>query len=302
MITRSVPAPVPVPVIDAHAIPVPLPDWTGRVVVLAGHDAHRTPVVLRRFLDTAAHVVLVSADVEASSRLRAQVQDERPMASIGLLACDADGGDGDQRVVRLGRRLAAIHPRVDVLVHSASLVEGTSHRSDPDMSPRARSAYALTTALAPALHASDQPRIVTVVGDEPVPTDPDRPAGQADPALGPLGFGLELHRRLREGDSHVTSIVADPGDLLQGGTVGPSAGVGPLMRRFAQHRASYGPVPEVRAAVDAEVGSGDVVAHSSRAHVYDSVDRGTCPDRSRAWEVLRSRLDTCPNALVDGTS
>lgn len=250
-----------------------IPNQSGRVVVLVGPHGPEGLATARVFAERGAHVVLVSASMEALIEVRTELLAEFPSAGVGIAAINEATAAA---ATSAAQSVLAVHPRIDLLINNACpllAVGAPSLDSVPAIDFPASGHFAFTAALMPGLVASPSARIVTVTPrsderDGHPDIDPATPVEVAqdvvvDPSLSDqtislLDFPLELHRRLVAAGSHVQSLAVDPGRDSDTVVSMLDRTAGGLSRRYDRYRATRRAAPHLQAATDPSARGGEL--------------------------------------------
>ncbi|MEU5566770.1 oxidoreductase [Micromonospora musae] len=249
-----------------------IPDLSGRTFVVTGASSGLGLVTTRALVTHGAHVVLAVRDEEKG---RAAVTSLAGAHGAGWEVRRLDLADLDS-VRDFADRMHASHDRVDVLVNNAGTMATPYARTpqghEVQFATNHLGHFALTGLLLDLLLAGRDPRVVTVTSVNHrrarLPSNTARrysPMGVYNSSkLANAIFGWELHRRLRDADNPVRSILAHPGYTatnLQFGatTAGWRFVLGRLGNPLLAQPADRGALPQLFAATDPAARSGQLV-------------------------------------------
>lgn len=261
--------------------PADIPNLSGRVAVVTGANGGLGLETARELARAGAHVVMAARNQGKAESARQQISEDVPQARLEVVPLDL----GSLASVReAASTIGTAHPRIDILVNNAGVMavpEGrTADGFETQLGTNHLGHFALTALLMPSLARADAARVVSVTSTARHigrPIDPANPHldGKYTPwgaygqsKLANLYFALELHRRLQQAGSAVSSLVAHPGlsdTDLQATSVRESSGG--LSQRFFENLASltgmsaaHGARPSLRAATDPKARSGQLYA------------------------------------------
>jgi NAD(P)-dependent dehydrogenase (short-subunit alcohol dehydrogenase family) len=284
-----------------------IPDQSGRVAVVTGANSGLGLITARELARAGATVVVAAREGKANAAL-GEIAGAVPEAKVEPRELDL----ADLASVRaFAERVAAEHPRLDLLVNNAGVM----------MPPRAETAdgfelqfgtnhlghFALTGLLLDRLAAADAARAVTLSSIEHKPGRLDFDDLQCERSYSPRGayqqskfanavFGLELDRRLREAQLPVSSVLAHPGysatNLQLSGPTGLMKAVLRVGNQLMAQSAEQGALPPLCAATAEGVEGGTFIGpdglREARGHptVVQPVGRARDPETGRRlWEV-----------------
>lgn len=221
------------------------------------------------------HVVMAVRDLKRGEAARAEVLAQYPSARIELEQVDLMELDSV-------RALAARVKKVDVLVNNAGIgtapLQKTKEGVYSQFGANHLGHFVLTALLLPQLEKGDDPRVVTVSSGfgkkgklDLTNLDASRGYSQLtaymQSKLANALFGAELERRLRAKGSRVKSVVVHPGLAATGMQQKPTGLMGVMSRLVSTlfaRPATNGAMPTVKAALDADVQSGEVYGPGRR--------------------------------------
>lgn len=221
----------------------------GRVAVVAGQFAPRDRAIARLLARAGARVVLLGADAEQLVEARTDILEDLPDATVGIARVT---GPTPRDVVVAGDAVLRVHPRVDLLVHTACGADTHAPAATIDASP----AFAATAALMPGLSLARRPHVITVTPRSDVPVGVEVVDGNPRQSqLNLLDFVAMLHRVVAQAQSRVRSIAVDPGP----GTGGWDGAPGPLKTRLGRRSDEREARPALVAATSPSIPSGHIV-------------------------------------------
>jgi NAD(P)-dependent dehydrogenase (short-subunit alcohol dehydrogenase family) len=219
-----------------------------------------------------AHVVMTARNRIKGEAAVARIGQDVPGASLELRTLDLADLDS---VRAFAEGLHEDGVGVDVLINNAGVMmapQGTTRQGfEVQFGTNHLGHFALTGLLLDLLAAGSDPRVVTVSStfhkqgridfDDLMRTKAYNPtAAYAQSKLANLLFGLELHRRLSAAGSPVRSLMAHPGysntNLQFAGPTGWRKAILHIGNPLFAQKAEIGVLPEVRAAVAADVQGG----------------------------------------------
>ena len=247
-----------------------VPDLRGRVAVVTGANGGLGFQAARVLAHRGAHVVMAVRSLERGAEAQDAIAREQSSASLELASLDL----ASLVAVRgAGTRLAAAHPRIDILLNNAGVM-ATPRRTTPDghelqLAVNHLGHFVLTQCLLASIAASDDGRIVSLTStgrffSRPIALDDPTMERAYDPwlaygrsKLATLQFAIELDARLRAVGSGVRSMAADPGFArtdLQARSAREEPGLGQrffhAFVRAVGSSALRGAMPALRAATD----------------------------------------------------
>lgn len=255
-------------------------DLGGRVAVVTGATSGLGRETVRVLARSNATVVLADRNLDRSGSVMAELRSEVPGARLASVRLDL----ADLDVVRsAAEQLRAEHPRIDLLVNNAGVMNAPLRRTadgfELHFGVNHLGHFAFTAALLEGMADAFEPRVVTVSSNVARIgrirwDDPNFTSGRynswlayAQSKLANQVFAIELHRRLRETRSTIASLAAHPGYTasglstsgheLRGGLV---AGLGSLVfrgfDRVAAQDIETGALPQLFAATAPVAASG----------------------------------------------
>lgn len=267
-----------------------VPDQTGRVFVVTGANSGLGLATTRAIARRGGHVILAVRDEAKGRRAVADITAGQPDARLEIRRLDL----ADLASVRaFVDRLRTDHARLDVLVNNAGLM--APPRS---LSPQGHESqfacnhlghFALTGLLLDLLTLGRDPRVVTVssVNHRKARIRFDDITGERrysamgfynQSKLANAVFGHELHRRLGEAGSPVSSVLAHPGftatNLQTSAPIGLWRVVfgriaGPLLAQ----RPERGALPQLYAATEPAVAGGEFIGPDGPAELRGAPTR-----------------------------
>jgi len=244
-----------------------IPDQTGRVAIVTGANTGIGLETARMLALKGASVVLACRNPEKGEAALRQIQSDRAVVSVRLEALDlADLGS----VAGFAERIAAAHPRLDLLINNAGVMvpplSRTRQGHELQFGTNHLGHFALTARLLPLLQKTPGARIVVVSSkaqnlgtidfDDPDwkkrSYSPWRAYGQSK--LANMMFALELQRRLTAAGSEVRVTAAHPG--LTATDLGRASLLTKLTVPLLGMKPAQGALPTLRAAVDPAAAGG----------------------------------------------
>lgn len=247
-----------------------IPNQAGRVAVIAGPHCPEGLATARHLVRSDAQVVLVGGSTEALVELRGEVFADVATANVTIVAIAEPTAAA---TVAAAEAVLAVHPRIDLLIHnSCPMMPADAPLLDsvPAVTFPAIGHFAFTATLMPGLAASPTARIVTITPQSDIH---DLKAGvdlvgdieiaqievvDPDPPISLLDFPVELHRRLRDANSPVQSLAADPGRHGDGVVATIDKAAGALSRIYARRQADRRAESQLQAATDPAAVGGEL--------------------------------------------
>ncbi len=220
-------------------------------------------------------VIMAVRDLRRGEAARAEVLAQHPSAQLELEVVDL-------LELESVRALAARVKKVDVLVNNAGIgtapLQKTKEGVYSQFGANHLGHFVLTALLLPQLEQGDDPRVVTVSSGFGKKGKLDLTNLDASHGFNQLTaymqsklsnalFGAELDRRLRAQGSAVKSVLVHPGVAATGMQQKPTGLMGVMSRLVSTlfaRPAANGAMPTVKAALDADVKSGDVYGPGRR--------------------------------------
>ncbi|MEY9889494.1 NAD(P)-dependent dehydrogenase (short-subunit alcohol dehydrogenase family) [Catenulispora sp. MAP12-49] len=249
-----------------------IPALHGRTFVITGANSGLGLEAARLLAGRGAHVVMTARSRVKGEAAVVRVGQDVPGASLELRTLDLADLDS-VRAFAQGLRDDAVG--VDVLINNAGVMmtpqQTTKQGFEVQFGTNHLGHFALTGLLLDLLAERPDPRVVTVSStfhkqgsidfDDLMRTKGYNPnAAYAQSKLANLLFGLELHRRLSAAGSPVRSLMAHPGysatNLQFAGPTGWRKAIMHIGNPLFAQKSAIGVLPEVRAAVAADVEGG----------------------------------------------
>jgi len=261
--------------------PADIPDLSGRTALVTGANGGLGLETARALARAGAHVVMAARNGEKAAAAEKRIRAETPAASLEIVPLDLASLAS---VREAAERVAAAHPRLDLLVNNAGVMatpeQQTADGFEMQLGTNHLGHWAFTAHLLPALLRADAARVVSVTSiarHMGLPLDPRNPhlRGRYAPwvaygqsKLANYHFGLGLQRRFEEAGARAASLVAHPGlsyTEIQTRSVDASGG-GATQRFFENLAGRTGTTPEqgalsqLRAATDPAARGGELYA------------------------------------------
>ena len=210
--------PQPKPVASRLA-PLPLPDLTGRRVVVTGASSGIGRATAEALAAAGAHLIIGVRSRERGQRTATEITSAHPDTQVEVEQLEL----GSLASIAAFAERVAVRP-LDILINNAGLsaadpTQLTEDGFDLQVGVNYLGAYALTAGLLPALSAASG-RIVMLgsmmARRGQIDANLGRPTGStmrsySDSKLATVVFATELARQLRQADSRVTATAAHPG-------------------------------------------------------------------------------------------
>ncbi|BDY06964.1 oxidoreductase [Ferrimonas sp. YFM] len=246
-----------------------LPDLQGKIAVVTGGNIGLGFESSLQLARAGALVVIACRDNDKGERARTRILHHLPRAQVEVLPLDLTCAE---TIDRFSQAFAARHPRLDLLLNNAGVVNLESLRHthtgrEMHMATNHLGHFALTGRLMPQLLAAPQARVVTVSSggykwgvidfdDLDWHTRPyHRVKSYGDSKLANLLFMDELQRRFEALGSTALSLAAHPG--LTATERQQSIGIGGRLSRCLATPVSKGVRPQLVAATAPEARGGD---------------------------------------------
>ncbi|ARX87296.1 short-chain dehydrogenase [Streptomyces alboflavus] len=291
-----------------------IPDLTGRTYVVTGANSGLGLATTRALAHRGAHVVLAVRDEAKGHRAAADITAGQPDVSLDVRPLDL----ADLESVRaFAAALHADRTGLDGLINNAGVMAPprtlSAQGHELQFAANHLGHFALTGLLLDLLAAGDNSRVVTVTSTNHRQgslffDDLSGERGYAPMAyynqskLATAVFGHELHRRLTESATPVSSVLAHPGYTatnLQ--TTAPTGLVkllfGHLLKPLAQSPAR-GALPQLYAATAPEARSGDFIGPDGMAELRGAPKHVRLSPRATNPETA-ARLWTLSEDLTD---
>jgi NAD(P)-dependent dehydrogenase (short-subunit alcohol dehydrogenase family) len=284
-----------------------IPDQSGKVAIVTGANSGLGLVTARELARGGATVIAAARDGKANAALGA-IAAAVPDASVEPRELDLADLDS---VAAFAQRVAAEHPRVDLLVNNAGVMmpprSTTAQGFELQFGTNHLGHFALTGHLLDSLAAAEGARVVTVSSLEHRPGSLDFDDLQSERSYSPRGayqqskfanavFGIELDRRLRATGTAVISVLAHPGYSATNLQLsGPTGLVKPILwvgNQLIAQSADQGALPQLYAAAAPGVQSGSFIGpdgfREARGHPTEVQPVGRARDAEtgrRLWET-----------------
>jgi NAD(P)-dependent dehydrogenase (short-subunit alcohol dehydrogenase family) len=284
-----------------------IPNEDGKVAIVTGANSGLGLITARELARAGATVIAAARKGKANAALGA-IAGAVPNASVEPRELDLADLDS---VAAFAERVAAEHPRVDLLINNAGVMmpprSTTAQGFELQFGTNHLGHFALTGRLLERLAAAGSARVVTVSSLEHRPGRLDFDDLQSERSYSPRGayqqskfanaiFGLELDRRLRAARSPVISVLAHPGysatNLQVSGPTGLMKAVLRVGNQLIAQSADQGALPQLYAATAPGVESGSFIGpdgfREARGHPTEVKPVGRARDAEagrRLWEV-----------------
>jgi NAD(P)-dependent dehydrogenase (short-subunit alcohol dehydrogenase family) len=303
---------------DAAAAPwteADVPDLSGRTAVVTGANAGLGLQVAKVLASRGAHVVLACRNAGKAAGAADLIRRSCSHAALSVVPLDLASLDS---VRAAAGEIAARHPRLDLLLNNAGVMEVPYERTgdgfELTLATNHLGPFALTGLLLDQLLAAPAARIVTMssIGHLDGVLRFDDLQGERDyqpdtayeqSKLANLLFTYELDRRLRAASAPVIALAAHPGvvytDLFATRSRLQQLLLSRRMRMlnfWAVQTAAMGALPMLRAATDPAAGGGDYFGPrryglrrrfytGSPALVESSPRSHDVADQARLWDI-----------------
>ncbi|GAA3091265.1 oxidoreductase [Streptomyces rectiviolaceus] len=292
-----------------------IPDQTERVFVVTGANSGLGLATTRALARQGGHVILAVRDEEKGHRAVTGITAEHPDASLEVRRLDLADLDS---VRGFADRLHADHPRLDVLINNAGVLAPprplSAQGHELQFACNHLGHFALTGLLLDLLAAGSDPRVVTVSSinhrqgrirfDDLDGERGYKPMGHYNQSkLANAVFGRELHRRLTDSGSPVSSVLAHPGYTATNLQMGTPTGLwrvvlGRIGNPLFAQRPAEGALPQLYAATASDVESGQFIGPGGLAELRGAPTRvqlaptATDPETGRRlWELSEQLTD-----------
>jgi NAD(P)-dependent dehydrogenase (short-subunit alcohol dehydrogenase family) len=292
-----------------------VPDLTGRTAVVTGANAGLGLQIAQVLAGHGAHVVLACRNAGKAAAAADLIRRDRGPAAVSVVQLDLASLDS---VRRAAGEIAASHPRLDLLLNNAGVMEVPYQRTEDGfeltLATNHLGHFALTGLLLEPLLAAPGSRIVTMssIGhldgvmrfdDLQGERDYQPAAAYEQSKLANLLFTYELDRRLRAASAPPIALAAHPGvvytDLFATRSRLQQLLLSPRMRVlnfWAVQNAAMGALPMLRAATDPSARGGDYFGprrYGLRSRFYtgypglaeSSARSHDVADQARLWDV-----------------
>jgi len=255
-----------------------IPNLSGKVAVVTGANSGLGLESVKALVGKGAYVVMAARNQDKAAKARDEVLAAHPDASLEIVELDLGSFAGTRDAAA---RIAADHPKVDILINNAGLMAMPERRTDDgyemQFGVNHLGHWLFTTGLLKPLLAADAARVVTVTSTAHLNgkvMDPDNvnmegnysPWGAYGRAkLANFHFALGLQREFEKHGVSARSLSAHPGlshTNLQVHTVEQGGGgrSGPFWAWMAKHTgmsADKGALSQLRAATDPNAKGGE---------------------------------------------
>ena len=255
-----------------------IPNLNGKVAVVTGANGGLGLESAKALAGAGAHVVMAVRNQEKAGEARDEILATHPDASLEIVELDLSSFEN---VKAAAEKIAANHPRVDILINNAGLMAMPERRTadgyEMQFGVNHLGHWLLTAGLLKPLVAADAARVVTVTSTAHLTgrvVDPDNVNMEGNySAWGAYGraklanfhFALGLQREFERHGSQAQSLVAHPGlshtnlqvHTVEQGGGGASAPFWAWMARNTGMPADKGALPQLRAATDPNAKGGE---------------------------------------------
>lgn len=257
-----------------------MPSQSGRVAVVTGANGGLGLETARALARAGATVVMTARDTAKGEAAQESIRQGVPNASSAVVELDLASLAS---VKRAADEILADHPRIDILVNNAGVMAVPERQTDDGFEMQFGvnhlGHFALTRHLLPCLVRADAARVVTVTSYAhhiARSVDPQNPhlrgnysewGAYSQSKLANYHFGLGLHGLFSITRARTASLLAHPGlsnTNLQTRSVEESGGASQRFWQVMAARVGMAPatgaLPQLRAATDPGLASGDFIA------------------------------------------
>lgn len=255
-----------------------IPNLNGKVAVVTGANSGLGLESVKALAGAGAHVVMAARNQDKAAAARDRIVAAHPNASLEIVELDLGSFESTKMAAA---RIAANHPRVDILINNAGLMAMPERRTadgyEMQFGVNHLGHWLFTAGLLEPMLAADAARVVTVTSTAHLtgkPVDPENVNMEGDySAWGAYGraklanfhFALGLQREFDKHGVRAQSLVAHPGlshTNLQVHTVEEGGGgrSGPFWAWMAKNTgmsADKGALSQLRAATDPDADGGE---------------------------------------------
>lgn len=267
-----------------------IPDQNERVFVVTGANGGLGLATTRALARRGGHVVLAVRDEDKGRRAVEEITAAHPDASLEVRRLDLADLDS---VRAFAERMHADHSHLDVLINNAGVMAPPRTLSkqghELQFACNHLGHFALTGLLLDLLAAGSDPRVVTVSSinhrqgrirfDDLTGERDYKPMGHYNQSkLANAVFGRELHLRLAESVSPVSSVLAHPGYTATNLQMDSPTGLwrvvlGRIGNPLFAQRPAEGALPQLYAATAPEVESGQFIGPAGLAELRGAPTR-----------------------------
>jgi NAD(P)-dependent dehydrogenase (short-subunit alcohol dehydrogenase family) len=255
-----------------------MPDLTGKTAVVTGANGGLGLESAKALAGAGAHVVMAARDQEKALAAYDEITRAHPDCSHEIVELDLGSFEA---TATAAAKIAANHPRVDILINNAGLMAMPERRSadgyEMQFAVNHLGHGIFTAALLAPLLGAETARVVTVTSTAHLYgriVDPDNVNMEGSySAWGAYGraklanfhFGIGLQREFAKHGAKTESLVAHPGlshtnlqvHTLEQGGGGASAPFWAWLARTTGMSAADGALPQLRAATDPRAKGGE---------------------------------------------
>lgn len=248
-----------------------IPSQKGKTILITGANSGTGLGAARALANKGGMVILAVRNLEKGNAAQAKILKESPDAVIDLMQLDlADLTSVD----KFSKEFTSRYKQLDILVNNAGIAlpnqrEETKQGFEAHFGTNHLGHFALTGKLLPILENTLHSRIVTVASFVPKNNRSamnwpdlqsektfDGMVAYGQSKLANIMFALELTKRLKKSNSHILSVLANPGYTKSGIQEGMSLIV-KIMTQLIAQKVEMGMLPILRAATDLTVKSGE---------------------------------------------
>lgn len=255
-----------------------MPDLTGKTAVVTGANSGLGLESAKALAGAGAHVVMAARNQEKARTAYDEITKAHPDSSHEIVELDLGSFEASESAAA---KIAANHPRVDILINNAGLMAMPERRSvdgyEMQFAVNHLGHWIFTAGLLTPLLAADSARVVTVTSTAHLygrMVDPDNVNMDGNySAWGAYGraklanfhFGLGLQREFAKKGAKTESLVAHPGlshtnlqvHTVEQGGGGSSAPFWAWLARTTGMSAADGALSQLRAATDPRAKGGE---------------------------------------------
>jgi NAD(P)-dependent dehydrogenase (short-subunit alcohol dehydrogenase family) len=255
-----------------------IPDLTGKIAAVTGANGGLGLESAKTLAVAGAHVVMAARNQEKAQAAFDEIKETHPEASLEIVELDLGSFESTKTAAA---RIAANHPKVDILINNAGLMAMPERRTvdgyEMQFGVNHLGHWIFTAGLLKPLLAADAARVVTVTSTAHLAggvVDPDNVNMEGNySAWGAYGraklanfhFGIGLQREFAKRGLEAQSFVAHPGlshtnlqiHTHEQGGAGRSSGFWKWLAATTGMSAARGALSQLRAATDPNAKGGE---------------------------------------------